>query len=146
MLLCMHMHSHVAIHACTCCYTCMQMHSHVAMHAPLTGLLKPRKDPKKVRGRDMPSHRHSKARRVVKGMAAEDLAPHNSKFRKKKTPNTIPGMRRAVRRTLDFQRRPPITVSGWDMRLHHADSGGLTLVETSRHIPSHRAKEHIEYL
>ena len=54
----------------------------------LTGFLKPRKDPKKVRGREIPNQRQRRARRVVKGMAADDPAPQRSKFRKKKTPNT----------------------------------------------------------
>jgi hypothetical protein len=75
----------------------------------LTGLLNPRKDPKKVRGREIPNQRQSRASRVVKGTAAEDLAPHSNKLRKKKTLNTTPGTSRAVIKTLLFQRRPPIT-------------------------------------
>ena len=46
---------------------------------------------------------------MVKGMAAEECAPHRSRLRKKKIPNTMPGMNRAVMSTLLFQRRPPIT-------------------------------------
>lgn len=41
----------------------------------------------KVRGNDIPNHRHSSASRVVKGMAAEDFAPHMRRLRKKNTPN-----------------------------------------------------------
>ena len=75
----------------------------------LTGLLKPRKEPKKVSGREMPNQRQRRASRVVKGMAAEDLAPHSSKFSTKKIPKITPGTSKAVSRTLLFQRRPPIT-------------------------------------
>lgn len=57
----------------------------------------------------MPNQRQRRARSVVKGTAAEDLAPHSNRFRIKKIVNTIPGTSRAVIRTLDFQRRPPIT-------------------------------------
>ena len=81
----------------------------MSRESKLTGLLNPRKDPKKVRGREMPNQRQRRARRVVKGMAAEDLAPHSSRFRKKKMEKTMPGMSRPVSRTLVFQRRPPIT-------------------------------------
>ncbi len=36
----------------------------------------------------MPNQRHRRARRVVKGMAADEPAPHSSRFRKKNTPKT----------------------------------------------------------
>ena len=51
----------------------------------LTDFLKPRKAPKKVSGREMPSHRPSRASRVVKGTAALDPAPHRNRFRVKNT-------------------------------------------------------------
>ena len=57
----------------------------------LTCFLKPKKAPKKVRGREMPNHRQSRARRVVKGMAALDPAPHRNRFRVKNTEKHVLG-------------------------------------------------------
>lgn len=63
------------------------LHTHESGMSKRTGFLKPRNDPMKVSGNDMPNHRHSRASRVVKGMAADDLAPHKRRLRKKNTPN-----------------------------------------------------------
>ena len=49
---------------------------------------------------------------MVKGMAAEDLAPQSSRFSMKKIEKMMPGTRRAVISTFSFQRRPPITGEG----------------------------------
>ena len=51
--------------------------------------LKPRKAPKKVRGREMPNHRQSRASSVVNGIAALEPAPHRNKFRMKNTVNVV---------------------------------------------------------
>ena len=63
-----------------------------------------------MRGREIPNQRQSKASKVVKGMAADEPAPHRNRLSMKKTPNTIPGTKKAVISTLVFQRRPPTTV------------------------------------
>ena len=76
----------------------------------LTAFLKPRKEPKKVRGKEIPNQRQSKASKVVKGMAAEEPAPHRNILSTKNMLNTIPGTKKAVINTLVFQRRPPTTV------------------------------------
>ena len=76
----------------------------------LTDFLNPRKEPKKVRGREIPNQRQSKASKVVKGMAADEPAPHRNRLRTKNTPNAIPGTKKEVINTLVFQRRPPTTV------------------------------------
>ena len=72
----------------------------------------------------MPNQRQSRARSVVKGMAAEDLAPQSNRFRTKKIENTIPGTSRAVISTLDFQRRPPITEGGREGGGREGGEGG----------------------
>ena len=46
----------------------------------LTTFLNPRKEPRKVRGREIPNQRHSKARKAVKGMAADEPAPHRNRL------------------------------------------------------------------
>ena len=55
-------------------------------------------------------HRHSRAFSVVNGIAEAELYDHKTKLRKKKTPNTIPGYRKAVINTLLFHRNPPIVL------------------------------------
>ena len=40
-----------------------------------TAFLNPKKEPRKVRGREIPNQRDSRASRVVKGMAADEPAP-----------------------------------------------------------------------
>ena len=47
--------------------------------------LEPRKPPKKVSGREIPSQRNRRARMVVKGTAALEPAPHMKRFSIKKT-------------------------------------------------------------
>jgi len=54
----------------------------------LTGFLNPRKEPKKVRGREIPNQRQRRASKVVKGIAPEDPAPQSMRFRTKNTTNT----------------------------------------------------------
>ena len=61
------------------------MHMHITL---LTGFLNPRKEPKKVRGRETPNQRQRRASKVVKGMAPEDPAPQSMRFRTKNTTNT----------------------------------------------------------
>ena len=78
----------------------------IALALILTGL---RKAPKNVRGTEIPNQRQSKARRVVKGMAADEPAYHRNRLRVKNTTKIIPGTKNDVIRTLLFQRRPPIT-------------------------------------
>ena len=63
-----------------------------------------------MRGREIPNQRQSRASRVVKGMAADEPAPHRNRLSTKNTPNAIPGTKKAVINTLVFQRRPPTTV------------------------------------
>ena len=60
-------------------------HAHSTL---LTGFLNPRKEPKKVRGREIPNQRQRRASKVVKGMAPEDPAPQSMRFRTKNTTNT----------------------------------------------------------
>ena len=62
-----------------------------------------------VRGRDIPNQRQRRASKVVNGMAALEFAPHRKRFNIKNMTNTIPGSRKALIRTLVFQRNPPIT-------------------------------------
>ena len=71
--------------------------------------LNPRKAPMNVRGREIPNHRHRRASKVVKGMAALDPAPHRNRLITKKMTKTTPGMSRALISMLIFQRSPPIT-------------------------------------
>ncbi len=47
-------------------------------------------------GTDIPNHIHTKANIVVKGTAPDECSPQMKKFRKKPTPNTIPGYKVAV--------------------------------------------------
>ena len=63
-----------------------------------------------MRGRETPNQRQSKASKVVKGMAADEPAPHRNRLSTKNTPNAIPGTKKEVINTLVFQRRPPTTV------------------------------------
>ena len=97
---------------CVCLCECVREREREREREKLTAFLKPRKEPKKVRGSEIPNQRQSKASRVVKGMAADDPAPQRRRLRKKNTPNVIPGIRKEVIRTLVFQRKPPITVNG----------------------------------
>lgn len=55
-------------------------------------------------------HKHSSASSVVKGIAAAELYDHSTRLRKKNIPNTIPGKKNAVVKTLLFQRSPPIVL------------------------------------
>ena len=64
------------------------------------------KEPRKVKGTDTANQRQSKASKVVKGMAADEPAPHRNRLRTKNTPNAIPGTKKAVINTLVFQYRP----------------------------------------
>ena len=59
-----------------------------------------------MRGREIPNQRQSKASKVVKGMAADEPAPHRNRLSTKNTPNTIPGTKKAVINMLVFQYRP----------------------------------------
>ena len=63
-----------------------------------------------MRGREIPNQRQSKASKVVKGMAADEPAPHRNRLSMKNTPNAIPGTKKEVINTLVFQHRPPTTV------------------------------------
>ena len=63
-----------------------------------------------MRGKEIPNQRQSRARRVVKGMAAEEPAPQRNMLRMKKMPKAIPGTKKEVIRTFVFQRSPPTTV------------------------------------
>ena len=46
----------------------------------LTAFLNPRKEPRKVRGREIPNQRDSRTSRVVKGMTADEPAPHRNRL------------------------------------------------------------------
>jgi len=83
--------------------------AHAHYSTLLTGFLNPRKEPKKVRGRETPNQRQRRASKVVKGMAPEDPTPQSMRFRTKNTTNTTPGTKNDVINTLLFQRTPPIT-------------------------------------
>ena len=63
-------------------------YAHAHYSTVLTGFLNPRKEPKKVRGRETPNQRQRRASKVVKGMAPEDPAPQSMRFRMKNTTNT----------------------------------------------------------
>ena len=65
----------------------------------LTDFLKPRKAPKKVRGREMPSQRHSRASSVVNGIAALEPAPHRNRFSVKNIEKTTLHMERSNHHT-----------------------------------------------
>ena len=90
-----------------------QIHTHISREA-LTGFRNPRKDPKKVRGREMPNQRPRRVRRAVRGMTAEDPAVQRRKFRNMEMAKTIPGTSSPVRTVLVFHSKPPITEEeGW---------------------------------
>ena len=65
-----------------------------------------RKEPRKVNSSDTPNQRQSKASKVVRGMAADEPAPHRNRSSTKNTPNAIPGTKKAVINTLVFQYIP----------------------------------------
>lgn len=55
----------------------------------LTGFLKPKYAPTKVRGTEMPNHSARMATSVPKGTAAEEPSTHRIRFIRKKSTNTI---------------------------------------------------------
>lgn len=55
----------------------------------LTGFLKPKYAPTKVRGTEMPNHSARIATSVPKGIAAEEPSTHRIRFIRKKSTNTI---------------------------------------------------------
>lgn len=55
----------------------------------LTGLRKPKYEPTKMSGTEIPNHKASNATKVPKGMAAEDRLLHSIRFKIKKIPNMI---------------------------------------------------------
>jgi len=63
-------------------------YTHAHYSTLLTGFLNPRKEPKKVRGRETPNQRQRRASKVAKGMAPEDPTPQSMRFRMKNTTNT----------------------------------------------------------
>ena len=75
----------------------------------LTILRNPRNEPIKVRGREIPNQRQSRANSVVNGIAALELAPQRNKLRIKKTAKTIPEIKKALISTFVFHLSPPIT-------------------------------------
>mmetsp|Transcript_98799 Transcript_98799/g.211724 ORF Transcript_98799/g.211724 Transcript_98799/m.211724 type:complete len:217 (-) Transcript_98799:927-1577(-) len=72
----------------------------------MASFLKPKYEPRKTRGTEMPNHRTSNANIVVKGTAPEDFCPQMSKFKTKKITKTMPGYRKAVRSVHIFQSSP----------------------------------------